>query len=58
MISLNYLPDKKDIDEYLLNEKKYDINIENRNEIRIKDCYENIPIFTDAGFGITFSEED
>ena len=46
---------------------KYGINIENKNEIRIKDCYENILIFTDGsknqnghtGYGkpFTFSEE-
>ena len=49
----------------LLN-KKYNIKIENRNEVTIKDCKENILIFTDGskneigqtGYGITFSEEE
>ena len=31
----------------LLN-KKYNIKIENRNEVTIKDCQENILIFTDG----------
>ena len=46
--------------------KKYDIKIKNRNEVIIKDCQENILIFTDGsktitgqtGYGITFSEEE
>ena len=46
--------------------KKYNIKIENRNEVAIKDCQENILIFTDGsknlsgqtGYGITFSEEE
>ena len=33
---------------YSILNKQYDINIENRNEIRIKDGYENILIFTDG----------
>ena len=45
--------------------KKYNIKIENRNELTIKDCKENILIFTDGsknitgqtGYGIKFSEE-
>ena len=49
----------------LLN-KKYNIKIENRNEVTIKDCKENILIFTDGskneigqtGYGITFNEEE
>ena len=49
----------------LLN-KKYNIKIENRNEVTINDCQENIVIFTDVskneiwqtGYGITFSEEE
>ena len=47
----------------LLN-KKYNITIENRNEIKIKNHQEYILIFTDGskqqdgktGYGITFSE--
>ena len=49
----------------LLN-KKYNITIENRNEIKIKNHQEYILIFTDGskqqdgktGYGITFSEEE